>query len=191
MYKFPLLSHPYTYMYICIFFPFCLFRSEPKHVSSIAFVSWNGNPLQYSCPENSMDRGAWWATVHGVTKSQTRLNDEHKIFQMNSFPLLYCHLFMKEFPMCWISLIAFLWCCLTWSVIPIWPDSALNFCKEAINVVFIFHGNAPGIICHLLCIFLEYLDWSLDLHTYYQCYLSIVKFLRSFSVKDFHSHYWS
>ena len=30
-----------------------------------------GNPLQYSCLENLMDRGAWWATVHGVTKSQT------------------------------------------------------------------------------------------------------------------------
>ena len=30
-----------------------------------------GYPLQYSCLENSMDRGAWWATVHGVTKSQT------------------------------------------------------------------------------------------------------------------------
>ena len=31
----------------------------------------NGNPLQYSCLENSMDRGAWQAIVHGVTKSQT------------------------------------------------------------------------------------------------------------------------
>ena len=31
----------------------------------------NGNPLQYSYLENSMDGGAWWATVHGVTKSQT------------------------------------------------------------------------------------------------------------------------
>ena len=31
----------------------------------------NGNPLQYSCPENPMDRGAWWATAHGVAKSQT------------------------------------------------------------------------------------------------------------------------
>ena len=29
----------------------------------------NGNPLQYSCLENSMDRGAWWATVHGAAKS--------------------------------------------------------------------------------------------------------------------------
>ena len=31
----------------------------------------HGNPLPYSCLENSMDRGTWWATVHGVTKSQT------------------------------------------------------------------------------------------------------------------------
>ena len=35
----------------------------------------NDNPFQYSCLENFMDRGAWWATVHGVTKSQTRLSD--------------------------------------------------------------------------------------------------------------------
>ena len=35
----------------------------------------NGHPLQYSCLENPMDRGAWWAPVHGVTKSQTRLSD--------------------------------------------------------------------------------------------------------------------
>ena len=35
----------------------------------------NGNPLQYSCMENPMDGGAWWATVHGVAKSRTRLSD--------------------------------------------------------------------------------------------------------------------
>ena len=35
----------------------------------------NGNPLQYSCLENPMDRGAWQATVHGVTKSQAQLSD--------------------------------------------------------------------------------------------------------------------
>ena len=34
----------------------------------------NDNPLQYSCLENSMDRGAWWDTVHGFVKSQTRLS---------------------------------------------------------------------------------------------------------------------
>ena len=35
----------------------------------------NGIPLQYSCLENPMDWGAWWAAVHGVAKSRTRLSD--------------------------------------------------------------------------------------------------------------------
>ena len=35
----------------------------------------NGYPLQYSCLENSMDREAWWATAHGVAKSQSQLSD--------------------------------------------------------------------------------------------------------------------
>ena len=35
----------------------------------------NNNPLQYSCLENAMDRGAWWAAVHGVAESWTRLSD--------------------------------------------------------------------------------------------------------------------
>ena len=37
----------------------------------------NDNPLQYFCLEYPMDRGAWWTTVHGVTKSQTQLSDTH------------------------------------------------------------------------------------------------------------------
>ena len=37
----------------------------------------NGNPLQYSCLENSMDKGAWQSTVHGVERSYTRLSDFH------------------------------------------------------------------------------------------------------------------
>ena len=35
----------------------------------------NGNPLQYSCLENSMDRETWWATLHGVTKSWTQMSN--------------------------------------------------------------------------------------------------------------------
>ena len=35
----------------------------------------NGTPLQYSCLENPVDRGAWWAAVHGVARSRTRLSD--------------------------------------------------------------------------------------------------------------------
>ena len=39
------------------------------------FREGNGTPLQYSCLENPMDGGTLWATVHGVTKSRTRLSD--------------------------------------------------------------------------------------------------------------------
>ena len=39
----------------------------------VAIGEGNGNPLQYSCLENPMDRRVWWATVHRVTKSQTQL----------------------------------------------------------------------------------------------------------------------
>ena len=41
----------------------------------------NGNPLQYSCPENPMDGGAWLAKVHGVTKSWKRLSDFSPIIE--------------------------------------------------------------------------------------------------------------
>ena len=40
----------------------------------LSFIE-NGNPLQYSCLESPMDGGAWWAAVHGVTESQTRLSN--------------------------------------------------------------------------------------------------------------------
>ena len=44
----------------------------------------NGTPLQYSCLANPMDRGAWWAAVHGVAKSQTRLSDFTFTFHFNA-----------------------------------------------------------------------------------------------------------
>ena len=53
---------------------------EPGNVGPIAGLGrspggGNGNPLQYSCLEYPVDRRPWWDAVHGVTKSQTRLND--------------------------------------------------------------------------------------------------------------------
>ena len=45
------------------------------HFSLSCIGEGNGNPFQYSCLENPMDGGAWWATVHGVAKSRTRLSD--------------------------------------------------------------------------------------------------------------------
>ena len=44
----------------------------------------NGTPLQYSCLENPMDRGAWWAAVHGVAKSRTRLSDFTLTFRFHA-----------------------------------------------------------------------------------------------------------
>ena len=84
----------------------------------------NGNPLQYSCLENPMEGGAWWATVHGVTKSWTRLNNFTFTTHMGSllFLILYFshimtttnlihinlaqsirHWFsiLKKYPLCW------------------------------------------------------------------------------------------
>ena len=73
------------------------------------------NPLQYSCLENSTDRGAWWSTVHRVTKSRTRLKYLstcihiyilsqvlvwYRLLQNNDFSSLYC---IDEFsPLCYV-----------------------------------------------------------------------------------------
>ena len=46
-----------------------------KSNGSVRVGEGNGTPLQYSCLENPMDGGAWWAAVHGVAKSRTRLSD--------------------------------------------------------------------------------------------------------------------
>ena len=53
----------------------------------------HGNPLQYSCLENPMDRGAWWATVHGVSKSWTQLKhlSMHTRVVYSRVPQRMCH----------------------------------------------------------------------------------------------------
>ena len=52
--------------------------------SSVCIRESNGTPLQYSCLENTMDGGTWWAAVHGVTKSQTRLSDFPFTFHLHA-----------------------------------------------------------------------------------------------------------
>ena len=64
-------------------FPGVLDGKEFCSVGDLGSIPWlgrppgegSGNPLQYSCLENPMDRGAWQATVHGVSKSWTRLSN--------------------------------------------------------------------------------------------------------------------
>ena len=53
--------------------PSLLFDLRPNYGGGNEDNEGNGNLLQYSCLENSMDRGAWWASVHGVTKSWIQL----------------------------------------------------------------------------------------------------------------------
>ena len=60
----------------------------------------NGNPLQYCCLENSMEGRAWWATVHGVVKSRTRLSDFTFTFTSKEHPGLI------SFRMDWLDLLA-------------------------------------------------------------------------------------
>ena len=72
-------------------------KASARNVEDLGSIPWsgrspgegNGIPLQYSCLENPMDGGAWWATVHGVAKSQTRLSDFTFTFH---FHFLSCHL---------------------------------------------------------------------------------------------------
>ena len=70
---FYILSNTWYYQVVLIL---AILNGMPKKI----LLSWiggegNGTPLQYSCLENPMDGGAWWAAVHGVAQSQTRLSD--------------------------------------------------------------------------------------------------------------------
>ena len=61
---------------VYVFLELSCFFDNPVDVGNLisgtaAFGEGNGTPLQYSCLENPMDRGAWWAAVHGVSKSRT------------------------------------------------------------------------------------------------------------------------
>ena len=56
--------------------PLGVIQRELSMVMGNVFIGeGNGNPLQYSCLENPMNGGAWWAAVHGVAKSRTQLSD--------------------------------------------------------------------------------------------------------------------
>ena len=73
----------------------------------------HGNPPQYSCLENPMDRRAWRATVHGVTKSQTWLSNwhslQHKITQKEMWKRKTSHWIEAQLKLVWLSLA---WSCL-------------------------------------------------------------------------------
>ena len=70
----------YVCMFVQLSYMFCVLN--PMHLKMYILGDLpgcpgegNGNPLQNSCLENSMDRGAWWAVVHAVTKNWTQLSN--------------------------------------------------------------------------------------------------------------------
>ena len=78
-------TYPYPHMHSCLMVPRLFGLSEKIFEMALGaemklyFLmlitspgGWHGSPLQYSCMENPMYRGDWWATVHGVTKSRTQ-----------------------------------------------------------------------------------------------------------------------
>ena len=66
------MNHKCDWIWLCVLF---LLKTENNYKIDRFIGEGNGTPLQYSCLENPMDGGAWWAAVHGVAKSRTRLGD--------------------------------------------------------------------------------------------------------------------
>jgi len=106
----------------------------------------NGNPLQCSCLENPMDRGAWWATVHGVTKNWTRLSYQHTfkapkwksvLSCIVSWFLLFC--VFKEFRKPLTLLFVFLFLVPWWCNSPLllFPSREREVCPDCLQ-------GAPG-----------------------------------------------
>ena len=86
------------------------------HFSLSGVEEGNGNLLQCSCLENPRGRGAWWAAVHGVAKSQIQLSDFTSWVSEGNIDVVYCH------PPCYFCIASRHWRC--W-FIPVQPDQPL------------------------------------------------------------------
>ena len=91
----------------------------------------NGDPFQYAWLENSMDRGAWRATVHGVIKSQTRLNMHAQKFCPCLSPSLPLHTSVS---------LSICWCVSTW--IPFFPCICPPHSTVVISLLFHFPNDS-------------------------------------------------
>ena len=106
----------------------------------------NGNPLQYSCLENPMDRGAWWATVHRVAKSWTQLRVVKRVNPKSS-P------YKKEFLFS-ISLILYLY-----EMLPVVVNKKRSICFSGWipTSLYLLKFTVPFIFLTKLCFFSEFL----------------------------------
>ena len=124
----------------------------------------NGNPLQYSCLENSMNRGAWWATVHGVSKNWTGLSywalstcvlSELKYMKLSLHKICpwCCQLFYDVYRICQHPIVnwhrfASLCCALSFSHVQVFATPWTVAHKPPLSMVF--SGQAYWVGYHLL-----------------------------------------
>ena len=105
--------------------------------SSVSPREGNGTPLQYSCLENPMDGGAWWAAVHGVAKSRAQLKRLHFHFSLscigegNGNPLQYSCLENPRDGGAWWAAV----CGVTQSLSPVWLCDPKNSRKPGFPVL--------------------------------------------------------
>ena len=100
----------------------------------------NGNPLQYPCLENPMDRGAWRATVHGVAKSLTGLSVHFLVFLVNALDACVC-------------ITSCVWLFVTsWAVSPpgsswdLWSKNTGMGCHFLLQEIFLTQGSNPHLL---------------------------------------------
>ena len=101
----------------------------------------NGNPLQYSCLENPMDGGARWATVHKVTKSQTRLSD----FTHFTFTFLQSHSLSQRYYIS--SLLTFCLCLV--SIKQSWLSYLLSFQSQVFFHCVSYQPSYFTLLCQI------------------------------------------
>ena len=119
----------------------------------------NGNPLQYHCLKSPMDRGAWWATVHGVTKSRSQLSmRSHTSFTEPNFCCYFYPLMLVLKVICMVIIREGQWVninelsvkksrgCIFWRTIPCWLFILLSHKKEQ-NSAICRHVDGPR-DCH-------------------------------------------
>ena len=101
-------------IYICLYpyqLPWWLSSKESAHQADLSLTPWsgrspgegNGNPLQYSGLGNPMDRGAWWATVHGVAKRHDLAIKQQQLFR------IYIYLYSNLLSILTITLYGLFW----------------------------------------------------------------------------------
>ena len=113
----------------------CGFSSSRVWMWELDCKEGKGNPLQYSCLENPMDREDWWATVHGVTKSRTRLSDFTFTFMCG------CESWTIKKAECWRIDAFKLWCWRRHLRIPWTARRSNQSLLKEINISWIFIGR--------------------------------------------------